>query len=156
MKTNNIHFRPLTTQDSEHIYTLSGNPAVAKYMRFDTHTSLAQATALLEEYLQHGGFAVEIDNAFGGIFSFNNNEDGDYGMSTFLGEEHWNKGCSTQILKEMIAYSKNSLGAKSLTAHVVMDNLGSRRVLEKNGFEVIDIEVFPDWDGKLYVYKLTL
>ena len=137
MTENSIAFRLLTREDGENIYTLSGNEVVSRYMRFDTHTSVEQAEALLQEYIDQAGVAVEVDGSFAGIFSFNKNSNDDYGMSTFLGEKYWSKGYSTYILKTMISYAKENLQAKSLSAYVVMDNLGSRRVLEKNGFKVI-------------------
>jgi len=49
----------------------------------------------------------------------------------WLGREYWGKGIATQALNEFLNY----VDARPLYGYVAKHNIGSRRVLEKSGFE---------------------
>jgi len=59
--------------------------------------------------------------------------EGEREVGYWLGKEYWGKGIATQALAEYISIVK----ARPLMAHVARHNIGSRRVLEKCGFNVI-------------------
>lgn len=149
----NLNIRPLKKDDLKAFFALSSEEAVAKYMRFDKTESLAEASALLDEYLKAESFVIEIDGRLEGIFSLKLQVDGEYGISVFLAQEHWGKGYFTDILKNRMSYAKKQLKAKALIGYVVDQNFGSRRVLERLGFNVDDIWEFDDSATSLYVYK---
>ncbi|MGF7118890.1 GNAT family N-acetyltransferase [Methanobacterium oryzae] len=52
----------------------------------------------------------------------------------WLGEEYWGKGITSLALKGIIDYGFNSLKLERIFAVPLENNIGSRRVLEKNGF----------------------
>jgi len=56
-------------------------------------------------------------------------------VTYWLGKEYWGKGIATRALKEFLA-SHNTI--RPIYARVAKDNTGSRRVLEKCGFKIID------------------
>ncbi len=56
-------------------------------------------------------------------------------VSYWLGKEYWGRGIATRALEEFLE-KVNS--ARPIYGRVAKDNLGSRRVLEKCGFTVID------------------
>jgi RimJ/RimL family protein N-acetyltransferase len=55
-------------------------------------------------------------------------------VSYWIGKPHWGKGIATRALSEFLAHSN---ATRPIYARVAKDNLGSRRVLEKCGFNVI-------------------
>ncbi|PKN94194.1 MAG: hypothetical protein CVU44_07275 [Chloroflexi bacterium HGW-Chloroflexi-6] len=62
-------------------------------------------------------------------------EDGKPEVTYWLGKEHWGKGLATQALAEFLMHHNK---IRPIYARTAKDNLGSRRVLEKCGFTVID------------------
>ena len=153
-----ITYRELEQTDLEELYTLTSNVNVAKYMRFDTHTSIEQTKELLEEYLKNRSSAIIVDNEFAGvfIFKFDEGDNSNVSMSIFLGEKYWSKGIATQVLAYMISYGNAQGDIKKLSAYVVEENLGSRKALLKNNFVKVKCLEFEDFDSKLLVYELAV
>jgi RimJ/RimL family protein N-acetyltransferase len=58
----------------------------------------------------------------------------------WIGRSHWGKGFATAALRLMLDEIKD----RPVTAHVVLDNVGSQRVLEKCGFVRVGEEVADD------------
>lgn len=54
----------------------------------------------------------------------------------WLAVPYWNRGIMTEAVRAYVKYAFNELGLLRLTAHVFEKNLGSARVLEKNGFRL--------------------
>lgn len=52
----------------------------------------------------------------------------------FLEREYWGRGIMSQVLKAVIDYLFEELKVTRLQSVVMQENLGSRRLLEKNGF----------------------
>ena len=53
----------------------------------------------------------------------------------WLGENYWNRGIMTNVVKEMVEYAFTHFPIKKLYAPVFDFNTASQRVLEKAGFE---------------------
>jgi ribosomal-protein-alanine N-acetyltransferase len=49
----------------------------------------------------------------------------------------WNKGYATAAVREAISYAKNKLNEKSVENSCLRENIGSKRVMEKNGFRKV-------------------
>ena len=60
-------------------------------------------------------------------------QDGEHEVGYWLGKEYWGKGIATLALAEFLKI----VTTRPLIAHVAKHNIGSKRVLEKNGFAVI-------------------
>jgi RimJ/RimL family protein N-acetyltransferase len=56
-------------------------------------------------------------------------------VTYWLGKEYWGKGIATWALQAFLAHTNKR---RPIYARVAKDNLGSRRVLEKCGFTVIN------------------
>ena len=59
--------------------------------------------------------------------------EGDLEITYWLGRDYWGKGIATQAL----ALFLDEVETRPIHARVAKDNIGSKRVLEKCGFEVI-------------------
>src|SRR5262249_10281758 len=55
-------------------------------------------------------------------------------VTYWIDRAHWGRGIATRALSEFLAHGN---GTRPIYARVAKDNLGSRRVLEKCGFEII-------------------
>jgi ribosomal-protein-alanine N-acetyltransferase len=77
-----------------------------------------------------------------------------------IGQVFQGQGVASQAVKEIIKIAKDTYGLREIEAGTATDNIGSRRVLEKNGFQVIGeekkvIKVQDKWlDGVLYHLSL--
>lgn len=64
-------------------------------------------------------------------------------LGYWIGREHWGRGLASAALAEFLQSEKT----RPLTAQVVKHNLGSIRVLEKNGFTRTHSDAFTLADG---------
>ncbi len=79
--------------------------------------------------------------------------DGHREVGYWLGKEFWGKGVATQAVSEYVKL----VTTRPLFAHVAKHNIGSKRVLEKCGFEVIGEDSYTNPAGALvdeFVLKL--
>lgn len=60
-------------------------------------------------------------------------DDGKREVGYWIGREWWGRGYATEALRLLI----DELPDRPLTAHVALDNIGSRRVLEHCGFVLV-------------------
>ena len=77
-----------------------------------------------------------------------------------LAPEYWRRGYGTQILRALMDYAKNELGAKRFRCDARTDNAASRALIEKEGFLLVaEEEVADHRDGtprRLAVYEKEL
>lgn len=74
------------------------------------------------------------DHVAGNIVSFV--QGGKREIGYWLGKEFWGRGIATRALEAFLELVKD----RPLYAHVVRDNIGSRRVLEKCGFCISSVD----------------
>jgi RimJ/RimL family protein N-acetyltransferase len=86
---------------------------------------LADSTVIVRTITFNGQVA-------GSVLSYE--EEGKPEVSYWLGREYWGKGIATWALKEFLARHNRT---RPIYARVAKDNLGSLRVLEKCGFEIV-------------------
>ena len=66
--------------------------------------------------------------------------DGKREVGYWLGKEFWGRGIATEALKQFL----DEVKTRPLWAHVAKHNLGSKRVLEKCGFKVIEEDKYTN------------
>lgn len=69
----------------------------------------------------------------------------------WLAEHHWGKGIMTEAVKLMDKTGRKKFGLKRIYAGVFITNTGSKRVLEKCGFELEGIQKKEVKKGKKYI-----
>lgn len=57
----------------------------------------------------------------------------------------WGKGIASESLRMIIEYLKNETDIEIITASTMVQNVSSNRVLEKNGFTLVNHDVDEDW-----------
>ena len=80
---------------------------------------------------------------------------GEREVGYWFGREFWGKGIATKALAEYVKIVQN----RPLYAHVARHNIGSRRVLEKCGFNVIGEDTYTNPAGaevEEFILKLDL
>lgn len=159
MQTRRLYIVPLTLDHAEKVYALTSQEKVARYMRFDTHSSLSQAENLCAEWIEKGCHAYWIEEKQTGnpvgVFALKPEEEKDvYSLSAFQAPSSWNQGYNKELLSFFCKYARKQWGAKALTAYVVGENMASRRSLERNGFFPQEKIPVADLPSGLYRYRL--
>lgn len=155
-----ISMRPLEESDTEDVFSMTSDPQVARYMRFDTHTHPEQARELICQYSENGNPAYLIidtktQEAAGVAALKKSGEEGVYDLSIFLAKRFWGKGFSAYAMERLLEQAEG-LEIKGILGYVVEGNVGSRRLLEKFGFTVDRIMHFEGQAEGLYVYLLDI
>jgi RimJ/RimL family protein N-acetyltransferase len=89
------------------------------------HRILAEETNIVQTILCNGQVAGSVSSYL---------DEGKPEVTYWLGKEYWGQGIATWALREFLA---NHNQTRPIYARVAKDNLGSRRVLEKCGFQII-------------------
>ena len=109
-------------------------------------------TKLLSDETKNNKTIFYDNNIAGSIAKFE--IQGESEITYWIGKEFWGKGIATDALKQFLEMEKN----RPIYGRVAFDNLGSKRVLEKCGFEQIGKDKgFANARGKEiveFIYKL--
>jgi ribosomal-protein-alanine N-acetyltransferase len=105
-----------------------------------------------EKYLWYTDWELVLKSAntsVGGMgFAGYPNENGEAEIGYMIDGNHHNKGFATEALQTMIAWAFTHQFVKAIIVHTYADNLPSRRLLDKCGFEQVE-----DVEG-LLTYRL--
>lgn len=146
-------FSPITTQrmlirklgigDAEDIYAVSRNPAVSRFVLWDTHRSLMDSRAMIRGVLRSyrmdepAPLAMvyrETNRVVGTIgFIWIDREHNSAEIGYSLAQEMWNRGLTTEALRAMIAFGFEKLHLNRIEAQFDVRNVASGRVMEKAG-----------------------
>ena len=155
-----LRLEPLTLKDADEVFALTSNPEVARYMRFDTQRSREEAKELIRQYTEEGSFGYRVmpgdRNELMGVAALKRGDKAEeYSVSIFMAPQYWNQGYSTRVVGRLIETAREK-NIRELSAYIVEENTGSRRIMEKWGFEVEQVLHFDDMVSGLYVYRLLL
>lgn len=84
-------------------------------------------------------FAIIVDNNWTGMIVLEkpSRDKKTFTLGYALGRKYWNKGITTQAIKQICDFGFNKLKLNKIIADNDEDNPASGRVLEKNGFKFI-------------------
>lgn len=149
-----ILLRPVTVSDLPIIYEQQANPeasAMAAFpsrdrKAFDAHWAKIMAN---EKVILR---TIDVNGQVAGHFvSWEMEEEREVGY--WLGRKFWGKGIATEALRQFLGVVKT----RPLVAHVAKHNIGSKRVLEKCGFKVIEEGRYRNWaDEEVEEFMLKL
>lgn len=160
-ETEHLLLRPLKREDLPPVFSLTSDPEVTRYLRFDTHTDPMEALVLIDELTSGGNYGYLVtskeEGYFIGVFALKADEKDptSANLTVFLSRSFWNRGYAGELL----AFAKKKvpeLSFKTLRAWVADGNAGSRRALEKAGFTVEQRLTFRGIDGGLTTYVFPL
>ncbi len=132
----------LVREDAPVLYRIINDPEVHKYL-----SSPSRIYSLVDEYEwidnaanvfgQAINFAI-LENETGqtiGVIGINPLEsDGKGHIGYFLSRDSWGKGYMTEALSLMMDFAFHTMNLRKIYTNVYESNVGSRKVLEKNGF----------------------
>ena len=160
-ETARLTLEPLRREDLPPVYSLTSDPEVARFMRFDAHTDPQQTLELIDELTAQGNHAYLATTRDGGglvgVFALKKDPDhpGSATLTVFLDKSRWGNGYCGELLAFALEHAP-AMGFSQLRAWVVEGNTASQKSLESAGFTVEQKLTFRGWNGCLITYLLNL
>ncbi len=144
LKGNQIKLRPLQKSDAQALAKVANNKKIADNLRdmFPHPYNLDNANWFIDfvkSQPETPRFAIEYQDKFAGMIGLHPQPDiyrKNVEIGYWLGEPFWGKGIATEAVKLIVDYGFKNLDINRIWAGVFAYNDGSKRVLEKNGFEM--------------------
>lgn len=147
IKTKRLVLRGWEPSDVEAVYEYASDPAVAEFMAWDRHSSLADARFFLDQITapqyvdQELSYAIclqcEPDRAIGGVgLSWNPKSEGVLELGYVLHQKHWGEGLMVEACSQLIPLAWEETIASRIFAPVMAENAKSRRLAEKLGMHL--------------------
>jgi RimJ/RimL family protein N-acetyltransferase len=151
LKTKRFILKKMVDGDQEDYYSLSCNAEVMKYVT-GYALSREESDKMFDEFLLENADGSYLGRYFiwetltgtliGAAKLDRVGEEMEFGYR--IHQDHWGKGCATEVAEGLIRFLIEELGEKSIIAFVNIDNAASIRVLEKAG--MTNIEMIEDLD----------
>jgi len=156
-ETERLRIRPLTVEDAASLFSYRSLYEVSRFQTFlpkntadavDFLKSISPELNVRNTWYQLGLFHKEGNKHVGdiGIHFLDNSNETEIGCT--LAPEYWKQGYASESLGVVISYLFNTLEKKIITANIDRDNIPSRRLFERLGFE------FTSRAGSEVVYQL--
>ncbi len=142
-----VRLRPPRPNDALTAFEMFRDDRVTERLAWDGPTSVEEVEAWYADTRIPGArpsgaleylFAIELRESpgiLGSIGAVIQNE-GQLALGYWLGVPHWGKGLMTEALRLFSHFAFHHLDTARISARVFVDNIGSRRVLMKNGFSL--------------------
>jgi [ribosomal protein S5]-alanine N-acetyltransferase len=138
MPTPQIRIRGITEQDESNVYDYASHELIAATTNVPHPYPREAAIVFIREALQKAAirqafvFAVLADEDFVGLVSIHRQPL--VSINFGIAVPFWNKGYATAAVSEAITFAKNELDARCIESTCLRENIGSKRVMQKNGF----------------------
>jgi ribosomal-protein-alanine N-acetyltransferase len=166
-ETERLILRELVVEDETAMFELDSDPEVHRYVGNSPVESIEQIQDIIEfiqkQYEENGvgRWAVieKSSNKFigwAGLKLFKNemnNHSNFYELGYRLIKSYWGKGYATEAALASVKYGIEKLGLKEIYAMTDVENINSKKVLEKAGFKYI--ETFDDNGDQTDWFKLS-
>lgn len=144
LETERLKLRLFNANDVEDLYEMCSDELVTKYLSFDTYKSMEDSYSRLaflkseyDELLVPPVWAIEYKATGKMIGSINflhvKEKHSSAEIGYLLNRGYWNKGIMTEVLKEILKFGFEKMGLNRIVIHCDARNIGSYRVMEKNG-----------------------
>lgn len=142
----NICFKPLDIKDAEAIHSYASDKNVKRFIGWPLMKTLEDTRRYIEEMLKREEAGTHLyasvalratGEIIGTVMIFNFEREANHAEIGYVfSRKHWGRGYGTEAAALMSTFAFDSLCLHKLHARVVDANIGSARVLEKNGFEL--------------------
>ncbi len=144
LKTKRLTLRKVEPEDIDSIFKYASDIEIDRYVGWDYHKSIDDTKEFVDSILtkyqkdEPSDWGI-IDNQakcmIGTIGLFNYNKiHGFIEIGYALSREYWNKGIMTEALNIVNRYCYDELNVNRIEANCFIENIGSKKVLEKCGF----------------------
>jgi len=141
--------------DLSSINKILSNENVTRYLPINTHHSLEDTESFLNQFLNKNShlWFIKFQENIIGIIDLIKNSDQSMNLAYILDENYWGKGIGSKIIGSIVNYAFISLSAEVIKAPVISGNVGSEKVLFKNGFTKSSTADFNGLEVTIYEVK---
>lgn len=153
LETERLILRPLTMDDLDAVFKWAGDPRVNKYMIYPLYKNKEEGIEWLKSLYQDDdkkdfGFVLkETGELIGSGGIYYHPERGLWSIGYNLAYDYWNRGFTTEAMEKIIEWGRQELGIKEVAATFAVENVGSRRVMEKLGMTFLEDHDYTKLDG---------
>ena len=160
-----ITLRPWAETDAEDLYNLAKNPNIGPKAGWPPHKSVEESLNVIKNiFSQKETYAIIYEDKIVGCVGllFYPNCHQDWGkdaveLGYWIGEEYQNRGICTKASKILVKRAFKDLNVKAIYATYYIDNIKSKRVLEKLGFKYYnDLEITNEDNQKCKAKAMVL
>jgi ribosomal-protein-alanine N-acetyltransferase len=155
LKGEHIYFKALDTKDVQEIHSYVSDKEVCRFIGWRLMHTVDETYGHIEELLKREAAGTHLyasvvlkstETVIGTAMIFNFYEGAKHAEVGYVfHKDCWGKGYGTETIALMNHFAFEVLGLHKLHARVIGANIGSSRVLEKNGFKL---------EGRLKDYHL--
>lgn len=166
LETDRLLLRRFTMKDAKDMYEYTSDPAVSKYVTWNTHQTINDSLGFIQFTLDKykkdeagdWGIVLKENNKFIGSCGFvwvdKTNLSGHIGY--VLSRKYWNKGIMSEAVKILLKFGFNEMNLYRIEAFHKLPNEASGKVMQKVGMKyegILRSRLFSKeqlWDVKLY------
>lgn len=166
IETDRLILRQWSVDDAPALYRYASDSRVSELALWPTHTSIHMSREVIEQFFMPNPhcFAIvlrETGEPIGCIglvpagdeHHLLNHSEREVGY--WIGHPYWNLGMTTEALKALIAYCRESLGLSSLLITTDRRNVASGRVAMKCHFRPVDSYTYRGLQSNAYRLRLS-
>ncbi|MFN2392028.1 MAG: GNAT family N-acetyltransferase [Pyrinomonadaceae bacterium] len=160
LETKRLILRTWKFDDAEDALKIWGNSDVMKYIgkpfeNLDVAKKAMQNAISVQEKHRICLWAVvaKENQTIIGACGFHPVEDKVLEIAYHFIPEVWGKGFASETVQGCIEFAFTKLNIKKIVGFTDVENLGSQKVLEKNGFEFVEIVTFDEKPERSYELK---
>jgi [ribosomal protein S5]-alanine N-acetyltransferase len=149
IETERLVLRPFERADAADVFAYASNPNVSRFTTWETHESLADSEAFIEMVLgrkeDQKTWAIRLSEnpAVIGAIEFGPTDQREARIDYALAEPFWNRGLMTEAAQAVVAWGlENCPTVQTVISCAVMENVGSRRVMEKCGLRFEGVKLY--------------
>jgi RimJ/RimL family protein N-acetyltransferase len=168
IETERLVLRKFAMTDVDDMYEWASDEETTKFMSWKKHENKGETIGILNEWLKaydghdFANWCIELKEtgeAIGSIGALIEKEGGREEISTgyIIKKKYWGKGLVTEAHKAVCDYLLNEVNVPEIISYCNVNNIGSRRVMEKTGF-VFDRKgpkTVRNSQCECFFYKLT-
>lgn len=162
LETERLYLREFTPEDAQLLVDLNSNPNVTRYTG-DGPVNLAEAQKIILDVIlpqyknKLGRWAVHLKSnhefiGWCGLKHILEVDEIDLGYRFF--EPHWGKAYATESALACFNYGIQKLGLKTIVGRAAIENIASRKVLEKTGMSYIGDDI--EHGNKIAKYRFSV
>ncbi len=144
LETDNIYFKPLSQEDAREIYDYASDEDVSRFIGWNLMKTLLETREYVETMIKreaagthmYASVVLKATQAIiGTVMLFNFDQEANQAEVGYVFHKaYWGKGYGAQSLALVSDFALEMLKLHKLHASVVDVNIGSARILEKNGY----------------------
>jgi len=140
IKTDRLILRPLRIDDAEALVSLAGDIAVSRQTSRIPNPYTLEAAETWIASIADGAevsYAIELDGALIGTIGHKPVDTGVVELGYWLGKEFWGRSYASEAARGLVEIIFYNPDIRTIIGTHAKDNPGSRRVIEKLGFQLI-------------------